>query len=143
MSSHIPESPTSHKSLNIVLITIAAIGILISVFVCGFILGMLFQDSSSVSRIQPNTHPTPDANITITVAKDGCHVDRTELVGSSPVDSLTWVVTDMDGYVLLERNAEGEYKYGYYRGGSFRIHMKGWYEGRYHQISNEVIVECQ
>jgi hypothetical protein len=124
------------------LIILVALILAVSIFICGFASGLLLGGSSQIISDQPKSYPTPDASISITVAKDGCHVDRTELTGSSPVDSLTWVVSDMDGYVLLERNAEGEYKYGYFQGGMYRIHMKGWYKGRYHQVSNEVIVDC-
>ena len=142
MSSSRSESSASNISLRIALIILVALILLFSVFVCGLASGIVFGDSLRLASDRPRTYPTPDANITITVSKNGCHVDRTELVGSSPVDSLTWVVSDMDGYVLLERNAEGEYNYGHYQVGNFRIHMKGWYKGRYHKISNEVVVNC-
>lgn len=142
MSSSPSKSPFSNQPLGTALIIIAALVLLLSVFVCGFISGFVLGDSLHIAGEQPGTYPTPDGIITITVSADGCHVDRTELAGSSPVDSLTWVVSDIDGLILLERNAEGEYNYGYYQSGKFRIHLKGWYQGRYHQISNEVVVDC-
>jgi len=142
MTSSLSESSSSQKSLITVLFIIAAFCTIICVFICGMVIGALFLFPQLDSESQSIIRPTPDARITLSVADDGCHVERTELAGSSQVSSLTWVITDMDGYVLLERNAEGEYQYGYYQGGSYRVHMKAWYEGQYHQISDEVIVEC-
>lgn len=85
----------------------------------------------------------PDAVVQLIVGKDGCEVERTDPAGSTAVTSLTWVVIDPDGNTVLERNAEDEYRYRYYRGGQYRVHVKAWYGGRYHKISDEVTIQCQ
>jgi hypothetical protein len=84
----------------------------------------------------------PDAYVDLRLGDDGCHVVRSEVTGSTPVTSLTWVMRDMDGYTLLERNAEGEYDTKYFRGGQYRVYVTAWYSGRYHQISDEIVVDC-
>jgi len=84
----------------------------------------------------------PNARVLIHVENDGCHVTRTEVEGRDTIRLLTWVVQDMDGYTVLERLADHEYTYGYFRGGQYRIHLKAWHQGRYWRISNEVIVSC-
>lgn len=79
----------------------------------------------------------------ISVGKDGCGVFRGEVQGSSEISSLTWVITDMDGFSVLERNAENEYQFRYFENGSFKVYIKARYNGSYHQISDEVIINCK
>jgi hypothetical protein len=81
--------------------------------------------------------------VEISVGKDGCGVFRGEVQGSSEISSLTWVITDMDGFSVLERNAENEYQYRYFENGSFKVYIKARYNGSYHQISDEVIINCK
>lgn len=83
-----------------------------------------------------------DARVILSVDEDGCGVKRSELMGSIPVSSLTWVVKDSAGYSVLERNAEGEFQYRYYQTGQYTVSINAWYDGHYHQISNEVTITC-
>lgn len=91
-----------------------------------------------------NVHSSavPDAWVDLAVAPDGCRVERGEVQGSDAVRSLTWVVADEDGGVLLERSAEGELAYSYFQAGAYRVHLKAWYGDRYHVLSDEVAVRC-
>lgn len=84
----------------------------------------------------------PDASVQITVASDGCAVERGDVVGESQVRNLTWVINDEQGFTVLERIAEDEYMYRYFQGGHFTVHLKAWYNGQYHAISNEVSIDC-
>jgi len=88
------------------------------------------------------TTTPPDARAVLTIAADGCGVTRTEVEGSTPVRSLTWVISDAEGFSVLERNAEGEYNYRYFRGGQYRVLLKAWYSDRYFPVSNEVEINC-
>ena len=85
----------------------------------------------------------PDANVELWVDDDGCGVIRSAVEGESPVSSLIWVIQDQDGYSVLERNAENEYQYRYFVSGTYTVSIKAWYEGAYHQISDEVIIQCR
>lgn len=85
----------------------------------------------------------PETQVQLTVGEDHCTVSRTESKGEDPMSSLTWVITDLEGNIVLERNAEGEQVYRYYRAGDYRVSMKGWVQGRYDQISNEVAIHCR
>jgi hypothetical protein len=96
---------------------------------------------SRTQQYDTNNEP-PDAHVELSLGDDGCHVVRGEVEGSTPVSSLTWVIKDMEGYTLLERNAEGEYDTKYFRGGQYKVYLKAWYNGQYYPISNEVIVDC-
>jgi hypothetical protein len=87
--------------------------------------------------------PRVDSHADLTIGPDGCSVSRTEPRGSTPVRALTWVVSDLNGSILLERAAGGEYAYRYFRPGQYRIHLKAWFAGQYYPISNEVTVECR
>ncbi len=80
--------------------------------------------------------------VILTVEKDGCGVERSEVTGSTPVSSLTWVIEDNTGTSVLERNAEGEFKYRYFQAGQYTVYLNAWYGDRYHQISNEVTINC-
>lgn len=86
--------------------------------------------------------PEVDAQVELKVAADGCGVERGEVSGSTPVSALTWVIVDEDGYTVLERNAEGEFKYRYFAGGHYRVHVVAWYLDRYVPISDEVEIDC-
>lgn len=115
-------------------------GLLISTLCAGvFLLARL-----PVARLaaQPTLNPIPDARVDLTLNSDGCGVERGEVTGSSPVSNLTWVVRDANGYSVLERSADGEYKYRYFASGIYTISINAWYEGRYHQISDEVNIDC-
>ena len=84
----------------------------------------------------------PDAYVELVLGDDGCHVIRGEVVGSTPVRTLTWVMKDMEGYHLMERLAEGEYDTKYFRGGQYEVYLKAWYNGQYYQISDTITVDC-
>jgi hypothetical protein len=99
-----------------------------------------FNSSSTISQ---RINHKPDAFVEISVGKDGCGVVRGEVQGSSEINSLTWVITDMDGFSVLERNAENEYQYRYFEHGSYKVHLKTWFNGSYHQISDEVTIICK
>jgi hypothetical protein len=113
-----------------------------AVTLCILIIGVtLFFTRKTAS--EETRGKTPDALVQLAVAGDGCGVERSEVSGASPVQSLTWVVTDANGYVVLERNAEGEHQYRYYGDGQYRVHIKAWHSGQYHPISNEVLIDCK
>ncbi|MBE0688274.1 MAG: hypothetical protein IH585_19955 [Anaerolineaceae bacterium] len=90
-----------------------------------------------------NIYEIPDVTIELSVVDDGCGVVRGEIEGDTPISSLTWVIKDQDGYSVLERNAENEYQYRYFISGTYTVHIKAWYDGAYHQISDEVIIQCK
>lgn len=109
---------------------------------CIFIVGItVFLVRSPLS--EKTGDKPPDAFVQLSIGKDGCEVERTDPAGSTAVSSLTWVVIDSDGNTVLERNAEDEYRYRYYREGQYRVHIKAWHVGRYHKISDEVSIQCQ
>ena len=137
-TSHSPKA----KQLPILLLLIGLLAMLLCICICLISIGGSYVLSESSAEGPSGDQPTPDATVTLSISDDGCQVERTDLDGSSPVRMLTWVITDLNGNVLLERNAEGEYQYGYFQSGTYRVHLKGWYEGRYHQISNQVMIEC-
>lgn len=91
---------------------------------------------------ESTAYPALNAQVKLTVAADGCGVERGEVSGSSEVTNLTWVVVDDEGYSVLERNAAGEYQYRYFQGGHYTVHVNAWYAGQYHPISNEVSIDC-
>lgn len=115
-------------------------GLLAALLVAGAIL--LLRMPLKKIAVQPTVNPIPDAYVFIEVGVDGCGVERSEVTGSNPVTNLTWVVVDEDGYIVLERSADNEYKYRYFNSGNYSVHINAWYEGRYHQISNEVDIDC-
>jgi len=139
------EFPNKHnpKSNKLILVVIVVIAIFCCLFsICLFGAGMLvFSNSNSVIS-QPINHK-PDAFVEISVHQDGCGVYRGEVQGSSEISSPTWVITDMDGFSVLERNAENEYQYSYFVSGTYSVHIKAWFNGSYHQISDEVIIHCK
>lgn len=109
---------------------------------CALAAGLLLWRFSVQDAAQAAVSAPPDARVRIWLEEDGCHVRRSEVEGKDAVRLLTWVVRDADGYTVLERAADGEYTYGYFRGGQYRIHLKAWHQGRYWQVSDEVVVHC-
>lgn len=142
MTSQNNHSPNAKQPLPILVLISGVLGSILCICICVISTSGFFLFRVKSTETLSTNQSTPDARIIISVAEDGCHVERTDLEGSSPVRMLTWVISDLDDHVLLERNAEGEYRYGYFQSGSYRVHMKGWYEGHYYRISNEVIIEC-
>lgn len=122
-------------------ILIGAAVTLVIVVGCALLAGAFFLVRSSTS--QSTEVAVLDASAQLSVATDGCGVIRTEITGTTPVTSPGWVVTDSNGFVVLERSAEGEYKYRYFGGGKFTVHLTAWYDGAYHQISNQVSINCK
>ncbi len=98
-------------------------------------LGIAGSSSSNINEV-------PDVFIELIVDQDGCGVIRGDLQGNTPVSSLTWVILDQDGYSVLERNAENEFQNRYFLSGTYTVHINAWYEGTYHQISDEVTILC-
>lgn len=119
-------------------------GFMAGLLVAGFFAIIILLVSAPIRNVavEPTINPIPDARVVLTVAPDGCGVERSEVTGSSQIDNLTWVVRDVAGYSVLERFAEGETKYRYFVGGSYTVSIKAWYEGSYHTISNEVNIDC-
>lgn len=138
-SSH-SNYPKSNKLIIGIIFAIIFFYCLISVCLVG--VGFFaFNYSSSIST-QPINHK-PDAFVDISINPDGCGVSRGEVQGTSAVTSLTWVITDKDGYAVLERNAENEFQYRYFQSGTFNVHIKAWFKGAYYQISDQVIIQCK
>jgi hypothetical protein len=142
------ESDLSNKQntnfRKLIITTLIALIILFCCLISVCLLGtdMLVLSNSSSIKSQPINHK-PDAFVEITVDQDGCGVYRDEVMGSSDISSLTWVIADMDGFTVLERNAENEYQYRYFQSGTFSVHVQAWFNGAYHQISDEVIIHCR
>jgi hypothetical protein len=124
-----------------VYILIGAAVTLVFVIGCVLVAGAVFLFRSSSA--QSTEVGVLDASAQLTVDADGCGVIRTEITGTTPVTLPSWVVTDSEGYVVLDRNAEGEYKYRYFSGGKYTVHLNAWYDGAYHQISNQVAINCK
>jgi len=141
------ESESSHSNYPkpnklIIGIIVAIILFCCVISVCLIGVGFLvFNYSSSISP-QPINHK-PDAFVDISINPDDCVVSRGEVQGSSEVTSLTWVITDKNGYAVLERNAENEFQYRYFQSGTFYVHIKAWFNGAYHQISDQVVIQCK
>ncbi|PKO05026.1 MAG: hypothetical protein CVU41_14035 [Chloroflexi bacterium HGW-Chloroflexi-3] len=90
-----------------------------------------------------NINEVPNVAIELSVDDDGCGIVRGDVQGDTPVSSLTWVIQDQDGFSVLERNAENEDQYRYFASGTYTVHIKAWYEGAYHQISDQVTIHCK
>ncbi|HEX2981018.1 MAG TPA: hypothetical protein VHO48_12190 [Anaerolineaceae bacterium] len=116
---------------GIALVCLAAV-----IFFLGFVVGR------GGARAAPQVDAAPDAVAQLNVEADGCGISRGEVTGSTPVSSLTWVITDADGNAVLERKADGEYRYRYFAGGEYWVHLKAWYDGRYWPVSAEVTIRC-
>ncbi|MBW6473520.1 MAG: hypothetical protein K0B14_10375 [Anaerolineaceae bacterium] len=121
------------------------IGVLVSCFlisICIGVIGLVPYFNISDSNASP-IHEVPDVTIKLRVDNDGCGVIRGEIQGDTEVSSLTWVIQDEDGYSVLERNAENEYQYSYFVSGTYTVHIKAWYAGAYHPISDLVTIDCK
>jgi len=124
---------------------IILLGVLVSCFlisICIVVIGLVTYFNISDSNSSP-INEVPDVTIELWVDHDGCGVIRGDIKGDPAVSSLTWVIKDQDGYSVLERNAENEYQYRYFVSGTYTVHIKAWYDGAYHQISDEVIIQCK
>lgn len=115
-------------------------GLLAAVLCAAVVLGIFFLRARAEKAAAANV--TPDAYVQLSVAVDGCGVMRSEVSGSTAVDALTWVIEDADGFAVLERGADNEYNYRYFAAGHYIVHLKAWYGGRYHTISNEIEIDC-
>ncbi|WP_421119215.1 hypothetical protein ACE2AJ_17895 [Aquihabitans daechungensis] len=88
------------------------------------------------------TAPAGDPELThaLTVHTDGCGVIRTE--ADPEPRNLTWEVLDEDGFSVLGRNALGETRYRYYRGGTYTVTLTAWGGDAYVPVSNTVTITC-
>jgi len=116
-----------------ILATLACIAVI-------FVLGIF--PARSVTTQDDTTGAAFDGWVKLELGEDGCHAFRGEVEGSNPGSSLTWVIKDLEGYTLLERNARGEYDTKFFRGGQYQVYLKAWHNGQYHQISEEIVVDC-
>ncbi len=121
------------------------IGVLVSCFfisICIVGIGLVtyFKISDSNSN---SINEVPDVTIELKVDNDGCGVIRGDVRRDIELRSITWVIKDEDGYSVLERNAENEFKYRYFLSGTYMVYIKAWYAGAYHQISEEVTIHCK
>lgn len=121
------------------------IGVLVScslTSICIVVIGLVTYFNISNSNSSP-INEVPDVTIELWVDNDGCGVIRGDIQGETEVSLLTWVIQDEDGYSVLERNAENEYQYRYFVSGTYTVHIKAWFAGAYHQISDEVTIHCK
>lgn len=109
-------------------------------------LGALAEEDTDPGEIvvpQPVEPGVPDVDTyEVTVHTDGCGVIRTEGPGGEDLPSLTWSVTDADGFQVLERNALGETHYRYFVGGTYEVVLEAWGDGSYVPVSNTVTITC-
>ena len=84
-----------------------------------------------------------DAASNLSVGSDGCTVYRTEVVGSSEVKNLGWVITNEEGEVVLDRNAENEFQYSHYNPGIYNVVLTAYFNGKYVEVSNKVKIDCR
>jgi hypothetical protein len=77
---------------------------------------------------------------TLTVHDDGCGVIRTDVPPT--VDNLTWHIEDPDGFQVLDRAAESETRYRYFRPGSYTVVLRAFDGSAYVPISNRVTITC-
>lgn len=132
----------SSKNRRWILILIGVIVSCLLISICIVVIGLVTYFNISDSNSSP-INEVPDVTIELRVDNDGCGVIRGDVHRGSEVSSLTWVLQDEDGYSVLERNAENEYKYRYFVSGTFTVHIKAWYAGAYHQISDQVTIQCK
>ena len=92
------------------------------------------RDPIVPSPVTPTPLVVPEA--TLTVHTDGCGVIRSEVF--PPVDDLGWSVKDADGFEVLNRNAQQEDRYRYFRPGTYTVVL----ESRGQEISNTVTITC-
>jgi hypothetical protein len=131
---------TNHRRWILILIGVLVSCFLISICIVG--IGLVTYFNISDSNSSPSNE-VPDVTIELSVDNDGCGVIRGDVQGNSEVSSLTWVIKDLDGYSVLERNAENEYQYRYFVSGTYTVHIQAWYEGAYHPISDQVTIHCK
>lgn len=86
------------------------------------------------------TDPAPRP-LTLTVFEDGCGVIRSETAPGA-YENLTWTFRDADGFQVLGRNAQGETRYRYFRGGTYEVVLEAWGGDHYVPVSNAVTVHC-
>jgi hypothetical protein len=110
--------------------------------ICIVVIGLVTYFNISDSNSSP-VNKLQDVTIELRVDNDGCSVIRGDVQGDTEVSLLTWVIQDEDGYSVLERNAENEYQYRYFVSGTYTVYIKVWYAGAYHQISDEVTIQCK
>jgi len=77
---------------------------------------------------------------TLTVYSDGCGVIRTEFARDP--QNLSWSVKDAGGFQVLQRNAEGETRYRYFRSGHYTVTLTGFDGQKYAPASNTVSISC-
>lgn len=77
---------------------------------------------------------------TLTVHTDGCGVIRTDNAGGAR--DLTWRVTDLDGFQVLGRNANGETRYRYFGSGTYDVVLESFGSRSYEPVSNTVRITC-
>lgn len=99
--------------------------------------------SQSPVEAGPGSTTDPARELVLTVHTDGCGVIRPE-TGPGEYHNLTWSVRDADGFQVLGRNAQGETRYRYYRGGTYTVVLEAWGDatGAYVPVSNEVTIRC-
>jgi hypothetical protein len=91
-------------------------------------------------RLDPGTRAASLPTATLTVHTDGCGVIRTEVPPG--VENLTWHIEDQDGFSVLDRNAQGETRYRYFRPGTYTVVLQAFAGGAYVPISNTVTITC-
>ncbi len=77
---------------------------------------------------------------TLEVADDGCGVVRSPTAPTP--DSLTWVVTDEEGFQVLGRRANSETRFRYFAGGNFEVVLSASDGRGYVDVSNRVSISC-
>lgn len=132
----------STKNRKWILILIGALLSCCLITICIVVIGLITYFNISNSNSSP-INEVPDVAIELRVDNDGCGVIRSDVQGDTEVSSLTWVIQDEDGYSVLERNAENEYRYRYFVSGTYTVHIKAWHAGAYHQISEQVTIDCK
>lgn len=92
-------------------------------------------------RLPRDLDPPPSLpTATLTVFSDGCGVIRSELPVMPP--NLTWSISDVDGFEVLGRGAEGETRYRYFRPGTYTVVLKAFDGRTYVPVSNPVTIRC-
>jgi uncharacterized protein YceK len=86
--------------------------------------------------------PGPPRRLRLTVFRDGCGVIRSGTASGAGYANLTWTFRDQDGFEVLGRNAVGETRYRYFRGGTYTVVLEAWVGDGYRAVSNRVTVHC-
>lgn len=95
-----------------------------------------------LSPINHQAETTLNTLSVLSVDQDGCTVSRTAIESKLAVGSEQWVITDSSDNVVLERGADDEYTYRYFRSGNYSVVLQAWFNGRYVEISNKVNINC-